>query len=168
MSPINIVSACGAVGSAVAAGVYTVFTWRVMPRLGDLSVPEAVEAMQEFNRKAVQPPFMIVFFGSAIASMWKVVEVSTKSERTIGDWLGAGGSVLYLAGFVLTIVYNVPRNHMLDAVSPDSPNAAAVWGRYLGEWTAANTARAVVSAAGALALGAGTVLNVFSATGHEG
>lgn len=166
MSFINFVSGCGAVGSAVAAGVYTTFSWRVMPRLGMLPTSEAVSAMQAFNRNAVQPPFMIVFFGSAIASVWKIVEVTTKSERTTGDWLCFGGGVLYLAGFALTVVYNVPRNHMLDAVNPGSTRAASVWARYLEEWTAANTIRAVLSVGGALALGAGTVLNVLRGSGR--
>ena len=45
MSLINIVSTCGAVGSAIVGGVYANFSARVMPQLGSLPDAEAIETM---------------------------------------------------------------------------------------------------------------------------
>lgn len=168
MSLINPVSGCGAVGAAVASGVYATFSMRVMPRLAAMREFDGIAAMQQFNRDAVQPPFMVVFFGSAVASVWTIVDMFSKEHRTTADWLCAAGGALYLAGFVLTVVYNVPRNRALDAVSAGDPNAGRVWSTYLSEWSAANSVRAVLSGAGALALAAGTALPLLTAVGRKG
>lgn len=108
MSLINIVSTCGAVGSAIVGGVYANFSTRVMPRLGSLPDAEAIETMQKFNRDAVQAPFMTFFFGTAVASVWTVVHSLGREERAVKDLISAAGGVLYLAGWVLTIAYNDP------------------------------------------------------------
>lgn len=160
LSLINVVSACGALGSTIAGAVYTNFSARVMPRLASLPETEGIRAMQQFNRNAVQAPFMTVFFGTAVASVWKIVETVTKAERSTGDWLAASGGALYLAGMILTIVYNVPRNDALAAVAPGTQEGSRIWGMFLDEWTSANTVRAVISLLGAAALGAGTFLNM--------
>lgn len=91
MSLNNIVSACGAVGSAVVGGIYTNFSARVMPWLGSLPDAEAIETMQKFNRTAVQVPFTTFFFGTAIASTWTVVHNVRKTDRSIGDQISATG-----------------------------------------------------------------------------
>jgi uncharacterized membrane protein len=44
----------------------------------------------------------------------------------------------------VTMVRNVPLNNALAAVSPGTPEAAALWTRYLGEWTLWNTVRTIV------------------------
>lgn len=162
MSLNNIVSACGAVGSAVVGGIYTNFSARVMPWLGSLPDAEAIETMQKFNRTAVQVPFTTFFFGTAIASTWTVVHNVRKTDRGIGDQISAAGGVLYLAGWVLTIVYNVPRNNRLADVVAGTAEGARVWHMYLDEWTSANSVRAVLSLLGAVGLGVGTAMNIFS------
>ncbi len=162
MSLINIVSTCGAVGSAIVGGVYANFSARVMPRLGSLPDAEAIETMQKFNRDAVQAPFMTFFFGAAVASVWTVVHGLGREERAVKDLISAAGGVLYLAGWVLTIAYNVPRNNRLDGVVAGTAEGARVWHTYLDEWTSANSVRAVLSLLGAVGLGVGTAMNVFS------
>jgi uncharacterized membrane protein len=62
------------------------------------------------------------------------------------------GCVLYVVGtFVVTMVFNVPRNVALDAVDPATAESAAVWARYVSEWTSWNHVRGVAALA-ALAL----------------
>lgn len=168
MSLINIVSTCGAVGSAIVGGIYANFSTRVMPRLGSLPDAEAIETMQRFNREALQAPFTALFFGTAIASVWTVVYSFGKGERAAGDWICAAGGVLYLAGWVLTIVYNVPRNDLLGGVTAGTAEGTRVWRIYLTEWTSANSVRAVLSLLGALALGAGTVMKIWSKSAVTG
>ena len=85
-----------------------------------------------------------------------------KKDRGIGDQISATGGLLYLAGWVLTIVYNVPRNNRLADVVAGTAEGARVWHMYLDEWTSANSVRAVLSLLGAVGLGVGTAMNIFS------
>lgn len=144
-------------GSLIAGGVYANFSARVMPRLAQLPTTEAVSTMQQFNRTAVQAPFMTVFFGSAVLGLVVLVRVVRRTDRDWVDLLAAGGAALYLVGFVLTIVYNVPRNDRLAAVDANSPAAVRVWSDYLRAWTPANSVRAVASLVGAGALAVATL-----------
>lgn len=156
----NALAGAAALGAGIAAGVYANFSLRVMPRLAALADPDGIRTMQSFNRTAEQAPFMAVFFGTALAS-GAVIARATDAERTTGDLLAAAGGGLYLAGFLLTIVYNVPRNNALAAADPVSAHGAQIWASYLREWTAANSVRAVMSAVGAAGLAAGTLTNIL-------
>jgi hypothetical protein len=58
-------------------------------------------------------------------------------------WLLAG-SLFYLVGIIaVTIIFNVPLNDALAAAGADTPEGAALWTRYLTEWTAWNHVRTV-------------------------
>lgn len=153
-----LVMGAALIGSAVAAGVYVNFSARVMPRLAELPVAEAVVTMQRFNTNAVQWPFMTAFFGGAAASVALVVGNVAQRGWSVASALSVVGASLYLAGFVLTIVYNVPRNSLLAEANPLAPETADLWARYQRQWTAANTVRAVLSVGAVLALGGALLL----------
>ncbi|WP_432539073.1 anthrone oxygenase family protein, partial [Kineococcus esterisolvens] len=131
-------------GAAVTAGVYTHFSLTVMPRLAALPAEEGIRAMQAFNRQAVQPPFMLCFFGAAALSCALLVRAARR-RRSVATRGAAGAAGAYLAGFAITVVLNVPRNDALAALDPTAAASAAVWGDYLREWTSANSVRAVLS-----------------------
>jgi uncharacterized membrane protein len=58
------------------------------------------------------------------------------------------GGLLYFAGmFVVTMLFNVPRNNALAASDPASAAGAELWARYLREWTAWNHVRTIASTA---------------------
>lgn len=57
----TIALAAGALTTGVTAVVYLNFSARVMPALAKLPNPTGIARMQQFNRTAVQPPFMICF-----------------------------------------------------------------------------------------------------------
>jgi uncharacterized membrane protein len=60
------------------------------------------------------------------------------------------GGVLYLVGTLLvTIVFNVPRNEALAAVTPADPDAARLWAGYVASWTAWNHVRTAAALAAA-------------------
>jgi uncharacterized membrane protein len=64
-------------------------------------------------------------------------------------WLA--GSVLYFVGtFLVTMLFNVPRNNALAVVAPTSPEAARLWVSYLSTWTAWNHVRTVAALAAAV------------------
>ena len=63
------------------------------------------------------------------------------------------GALLYLAGsFLVTIVFNVPRNDALAAVDPSSAAGTTLWASYLTAWTAWNHVRTAAALAAAAAL----------------
>ena len=57
----------------------------------------------------------------------------------------AGGLIYVLGMFVLTIVFNVPLNDALAAADPSRPAGAALWARYLKDWTFWNHVRTAAS-----------------------
>ena len=55
----------------------------------------------------------------------------------------------------VTILRNVPLNNAVAVVPPGTSHAAALWRRYLTEWTRWNTVRTLASAAAAILFTAG-------------
>lgn len=54
--------------------------------------------------------------------------------------------------FLVTILFNVPRNDALAAVDPASAEGARLWAGYVTSWTARNHVRAVAALAAMAAL----------------
>jgi uncharacterized membrane protein len=52
--------------------------------------------------------------------------------------------------FVATIVFNLPLNDALAAADAPSAEGAALWARYLGDWTLWNHVRTGASVAAAV------------------
>ncbi|MCI2237327.1 DUF1772 domain-containing protein [Kineococcus sp. TRM81007] len=144
-------------GAAVTAGVYAHFSLTVMPRLAALPAEEGIRAMQAFNRQAVQPPFMLCFFGAAAFSCALLVRAARR-RRSVAARVAAGAAGAYLAGFAITVVLNVPRNDALAALDPTAAASAVAWGDYLREWTSANSVRAVLSGVATAGLAAVALL----------
>ena len=58
------------------------------------------------------------------------------------------GNALYLVGsFLVTLVFNVPKNNALASVAPADPDGAGLWAGYLASWTTWNHVRTVASLA---------------------
>ncbi|WP_392507532.1 DUF1772 domain-containing protein [Naumannella halotolerans] len=152
----TLLCTAGALLSAVTAAVYLNFSVRVMPELGRLAPATGIARMQGFNRAAVQAPFMICFFGAAVASAILLLRV-LRGDRDAIDAVAALGGVAYLAGFLLTIAYDVPLDDRLATLERGS-GGDAFWRHYLTHWTRSNSIRAGLSAVSALALSAATLL----------
>lgn len=82
-----------------------------------------------------------MFFGTSVVCLALAGASYFWWDETSARLMAAGGMV-YLAGFLgVTMVCNVPLNHALAALQASTPEASALWVRYLREWTAWNTAR---------------------------
>jgi uncharacterized membrane protein len=134
------------------AGFFFAFSVSVMKALGRLPPVQGIAAMQSINVVVINPVFLIAFFGTAVSC----VAVAISALRT---WHGPAaayllaGSLLYLVGsFLVTIVFNVPRNDALAAVDPASAAGADLWASYLTAWTAWNHVRTAAALAAAAAL----------------
>ena len=110
--------------------------------------------MQSINVVVINPLFLAVFFGTAIACGVALAGAFMRWDRPEAVYRLVGGA-LYLLGTVLvTIRFNVPLNNSLAAVSPGDPEAAGRWAGYLRRWTAWNHVRtaAALLAAGSLTI----------------
>jgi uncharacterized membrane protein len=132
-----------AIGSGLVAGIFFAFSSFVMAALGRLPSDHGIAAMNAINVTVINPLFFLAFFGTAAlclaASAGSVLRWTTSSGTLV-----LLASVIYLVGCIgVTMLRNVPLNNALAAVTMGTPEAAALWTRYLDEWTLWNTVRTV-------------------------
>jgi uncharacterized membrane protein len=61
-------------------------------------------------------------------------------------------AALYVVGtFIATMVFNVPKNDALAALSADAASSASYWSEYLIRWTFWNHVRTICALAGTVA-----------------
>lgn len=138
-----------AIGSGLVAGVFLAFSSFVMQALARLPAPAGIAAMQAINVTVINPLFLGIFFGAALASGGLIV--ATLLAATPSATLLAGG-LLYLIGtFGVTIAGNVPLNERLARLDAASPAAAAFWRDYLRRWTRWNHLRTAMATLAAIA-----------------
>ena len=151
MNTLDLLTLACALGSGLVAGFFFAFSVCVMWALGRLPSAHGVSAMQTINVVVINPLFLGAFLGTAAASALLLV-LSLMDLDGAGSALRVTGSLLYLAGaFVVTMVFNVPRNNALAAAAPDTPETAALWRDYLSRWTAWNHVRMLAALAAAAA-----------------
>jgi len=152
-------------GAGVMAGLFFAFSNSVMGALGHLQPAEGMAAMQAINRVILNPLFLFIFLATpAVCALVGLFALWRWSEPGAA-WLLAGAA-LYIAGaFLVTVAVNVPMNNALDAVQPASAEGAALWARYLADWTAWNHVRTVASLAAMALLTIGLYLGACAPAG---
>ena len=147
-----------ALGAGLVAGFFLAFSATVMWALERQPAPAGIAAMQTINVVVLNPIFLGIFFGTAIlALVLDIVALMRWSEPGSGYLLA--GSLLYFIGtFLVTLVFNVPLNNRLAAVSPDSAEGKAVWTHYLRVWTVWNHVRTVAPLAAMVCFIAATAI----------
>ncbi len=149
---LRVLTLISALGSGLLAGFFFAFSVSVMKALGRLPPTQGIAAMQSINVVVINPVFLIAFFGTALACVAVAISALATWHRPGAAYLLTGG-LLYLAGsFLVTIVFNVPRNNALAAVDPASAAGAALWSSYLTAWTAWNHVRTAAALAAAASL----------------
>ncbi|MEZ4247106.1 MAG: anthrone oxygenase family protein [Polyangiales bacterium] len=132
-----------AVGCGMMAGLYFAFSAFVMRSLAALPDARGIDAMVSINRVIVASPFVVLFFGTTLASLalgvWGVARWGQAGSLA----LVLGGAVYVLGHFGTTAAFNVPLNEALDRVDPASAEAARVWADYVVRWTRWNHVRTV-------------------------
>ena len=140
-----ILTFLAAIGSGVVGGIFFAFSTFVMAALGRLPPEQGIAAMNSINVSVLNPAFFLVFFGTGLVS----VALAASSYFSLGE--GNGNLILvavliYIVGCVgVTIVFNVPLNDALAVAKANTPESAALWSRYLNEWTAWNHVRTFAS-----------------------
>lgn len=153
-SPLLVtLTAIGALGSTLVAGVFYAFSGFVMPALARLPAAEGIAAMQSINITAVQAPLMLAMFGTALVSVVLIVfAVRGRGQRYAFPLLL--GSVLYLLGsIVMTMVFHVPLNDAMAVLDPTAASSVQPWADYLSQWSAGNQVRWIVPLAASVSYG---------------
>lgn len=136
-----------ALGCGLIAGAFFAFSSFVMRALSRLPANEGMAAMQSINIVVLNPVFLGVFVGTAALCAAGLVVAFLRWHEPGAGWLLAG-SLLYLLGtFLVTVVFNVPLNDALGAVSPTAAGAQDLWATYLDRWTPWNHVRTVAALA---------------------
>jgi uncharacterized membrane protein len=135
--------------TGLSAGLFTTFTYAVMPGLRRTSDATFVQAMRAINVAILNPVFGLIFGGAFVVAAAALVMGWPSSAR---PWLIAGVVLYVLGAFVITAAINVPLNDTLEA-GKDSP--AALRSAFEHSWVLWNHVRAVLTTAafGSLVVG---------------
>lgn len=144
MSLFTILEILAIVGAGLTAGIFFAFSTFVMAALARIPPDQGIAAMNSINITVINPWFMTVFLGTPIiCAILAVMAVLKWSEPGAAIILAA--SLIYIVGsFVVTMVFNVPLNDALAAVTSASGDSGVLWTRYLSDWTFWNTVRTVL------------------------
>lgn len=134
-----------AIGCGLLAGLYFSFSAFITSALGRIEAPAGIAAMNSINLVIVRSAFMPLFLGSSLAALVLACTAPFQWHQP-GSIAIFTGAVVYIVGmFVCTMAFNVPLNNALAAVDPTGPEGAAVWARFLRDWTFWNHVRTIAS-----------------------
>ena len=141
-----------AIGCGLIGGVFFAFSTFVMRALARLPAHEGIAAMQAINIVVINPLFLSVFIGTAAAGVILIISSLLKWHDSGSVYLIVGGALYVIGTFLVTMIFNVPRNNVLAALAPTSPEAARYWIEYVSSWTAWNHVRTVAALAAAASI----------------
>ena len=146
---LRVLILISALGCGLMAGFFFAFSITVMKALGAIPPAHGISAMQSINVVVINPWFLSPFFGIAALSLLLSIAAVPRWHEPSGAYVMAGCLLYFLGTFLVTMLFNVPRNTALDAVAATSPEGAALWADYLVTWTRWNHVRTVAALAGA-------------------
>jgi uncharacterized membrane protein len=147
---LDILTLVAALGCGLIAGSFFAFSTFVMKALGKIPPPQGIAAMQSINIIVINPWFMTAFVGTAVVCVVTMIASLMRWSDPGAGYLLAGGALYVVGTFLVTMVFNVPRNNGLAIATPTSAEAATLWVNYLSTWTAWNHVRAIAAFAALL------------------
>ncbi|MES2709012.1 MAG: anthrone oxygenase family protein [Verrucomicrobiota bacterium] len=136
-----------AVGCGLIGGLLFAFSNFVMKALAEQPPESGIRTMRAINRRILNPLFLSVFMGTALASAILLAAAFFGNTGMRHPFLICGGLLYLLGGFGVTAVVNVPLNNRLEALDPASPEASRFWPEYVSRWVKWNHFRAAASLA---------------------
>lgn len=147
-----LLTLAAAIGAGLVGGVFLAFSSFVMRALRRIPSSAAMAAMQSINVAVITPSFLGVFLGTTTACVLLVLSAVWRWRAPGTESTLLGGS-FYLAGtFLVTLLFNVPRNEALALVDSTGPDADSAWERYALEWTRWNHVRTLAAFAASVYL----------------
>lgn len=141
-----------ALGCALIAGIFLAFSNFVMKALAGIAPPSGIAAMQSINVVVLNPGFLGLFMGTALACAVLFIYAVLHWQAPGGLYLAAGSLCYVLGTFGVTMAFNVPRNNVLARLEPSGPEAAGFWRDYVSGWTMWNHVRTIAALAAAALL----------------
>ncbi len=141
-----------ALGCGLVGGVFFAFSTFVMRALAALPPPQGIAAMKSINVTVLNPMFLGLFLGTAVGCVILIIPPLLNWHKP-GAACVLIGSAFYLLGtFLVTIIFNVPRNDALATLDPVSAESARLWAEYVAGWTLWNHVRTIAAIAAAVLL----------------
>jgi uncharacterized membrane protein len=142
-----VITFLAAIGSGLIAGTFFAFSTFVLKALAKISAPSGIAAMQSINIVVINPLFLGVFMGTAVACVVSISGAALRWQKLGSGWLVIG-ALLYLVGtFAVTVVGNVPLNTSLATLSPTDPASQSQWSAYVSRWGMWNHVRTLAAMA---------------------
>ncbi len=123
-----------------------------MKALARLPSAEGIAAMQSINVAIINPVFLAAFLGTAAACVLIMIASVLRWQDPGAVYLLIGGALYLVGTFLVTLMFNVPKNNALASIAPADPEGARLWSDYLSKWTAWNHVRAAAALAAAALL----------------
>ncbi|HEY9038097.1 MAG TPA: anthrone oxygenase family protein [Roseovarius sp.] len=124
------------------AGVFLAFSDFIMRALANTSKDGGVEAMQVINREVFRYVFMSLFIGMAPVSLVIAGYGAFQLSGPTATLIALSGAVYLVAGFGVTLAFNVPLNEALARMDPACEQTHRFWfDTYLPRWTFWNGVR---------------------------
>jgi uncharacterized membrane protein len=126
----------------LVAGLFCAFAYAVMPGLAQTDDRSLISSMQRINVVIVNPLFLLLFFGGLAFTAAAAIFYR---DHGLFWWI-VGSAVLYAAGLLITVAFNIPLNDQLAASGDPAGIAdpAAVRDAFETAWVRWNIARAAV------------------------
>ena len=135
MNILTILEIIAAAGAGLTAGIFYAFSSFVMAAFARLPAEQGIAAMNSINVAVINPWFMAVFMGKPVLCVIIAIMVLLRWSEP-GSLLIILAAVIYIVGsFGVTMFFKVPLNDALAAAAPASSEGAALWARYLTDWT---------------------------------
>jgi uncharacterized membrane protein len=116
-----------------------------MKALGRLPADAGIAAMQTINITVITPWFLAPFLLAAGACIAVMAAALLRWHEPGSIFLLSGGALYLIGSFLVTLVFNIPRNEALAAVAPADIAGTAYWAEYLSSWTFWNHVRTVAA-----------------------
>lgn len=137
-------------GAALVGGVFFGFSSFIMAGLGRLAPEQGASAMNSINVTVINPAFMTALFGTGLLCLIAAA-MALGSLGSLDGKLILAAALLYVIGCDgVTMALNVPLNNALARAPVGTPEGAALWARYLKDWTFWNSVRTAASFAAAI------------------
>jgi uncharacterized membrane protein len=147
-----VLTLMSALGCGLIGGVFFAFSTFVMRALAALPPPQGIAAMKSINVTVLNPMFLGLFLGTAVGCVILIIPALLNWHKP-GAICVLVGSAFYLLGtFLVTAVFNVPRNDALAILDPTSAEAARLWAEYVTGWILWNHVRTIAAIAAAILL----------------
>lgn len=154
MAPLHLIALIAALLSAgLMAGLFTGYSYSVMPGLKILDDRAWIAALQHINRVIINGRFMTAFLGSVVFALAAVILGCFLDDKSALPWTMAG-LVCNLVMFIGTMAKNVPLNDRLEAAGDPAAieDPAALRGEVEEPWIKWNHVRGIASLLGLAAL----------------